>query len=261
MIVLYEVVDGAAKVLYPVQYAEHEGAVYNLAVNAVSTVADLQNAINHAEYGSTVRLTESLDLSGSSDPLTFRNSVTFDLGGNTLTLNGDAVGAVRVVPQENGYFVLKNGTIEEASDSTPYFDNFLLCVDGLLASEGKEDVYIKNVNVILENLTIITNTGTDSSSGSTCAIKFMYLQDSEVTLRNLTVTGTINILDCFESDFTIESGTYTANDPGANYCIYLNDGSCQSLTINGGTFYYKTDAVNVSEEYYTKNGGTFIKQQ
>ncbi len=219
MIVLYEVVDGAAKVLYPVQYAEHEGAVYNLAVNAVSTVADLQNAINHAEFGSTVRLAEDLDLSElSSVPLEFRNSVTFDLGGNTLTLNSNFGGAMYVAPQESGYFVLKNGTIVDKGAEDQ--DTILLYVDGQDVSAQAGE----NIQVTCKNLTI---TG---KAGNTAIGFYNFGEGANLVFEDVNVNGCV-ILSDIEGEVRIKSGTYTTL-PGDYYSISSNT----TLTIEGGTF-------------------------
>lgn len=221
VIVLYEVVDGAAKILYPAQYEGSTGVVYNLALNTISTFADVQSAINGAEFGSTVRLAEDLDLTDvNSVYLQFRNSVTFDLGGNTLTLNSSSDGAMYVAPQEGGYFVLQNGTIREAEESKLPLFEILLYVDGQDVSSQAG----KNIQVTCRNLEIV------GAAGNTAAQFSNFGEGSVIVLEDVNVSGCVVFTD-IQGEAIIKSGTYTTL-PGDYYSISSNT----TLTIEGGTF-------------------------
>ena len=115
----------------------YEAAVTNVA--GVSTPYEtLVAAINVAQDGDTVTLMKSTDL---TVPVTIDNYITFNLGGNTLTLkrNTDSTSALGLDFTSEGDSVLRNGTIIDGRSKGTQNCGFIavrLTGDGTLTTEN-----------------------------------------------------------------------------------------------------------------------------
>lgn len=200
--------------------------VYSLGeLNTVALVT-LQNALN---AGGNVSLTSDVTVSASAGlSVPAGKTVTLDLGGNELTVEGSNF-------VNNGTLTITNGT-----------------VSGNDTQAGRRAI-VNNGTLTLENVTVnqIYKAGGAAiiNDGGTMIIN----EGTTVVAANMAISNKNN------ATLTINGGEFTgAGGPNANpsYCI-CNQLSSE-LTVNGGTFVGNHGALaNTEGSVATLNAGTF----
>ncbi len=249
-IVIYEIVDGLTKVLYPYEYQGIRSGVWNLEVNTVATADDLMVKSFNAEPGSVIQLTEDITIDSSNyQSVVFNSGIFLDLNGHTVSMGGNADFYFQVHAEsesdEKINIVIENGKISDISDGQGIREN---------ENSGILDLFVgrtdsKPLEVVLKDVTIQANKGSIAIEALSAATTDLILEN--VNIKGITLLGTHST--------TIEGGTYTGN-AGDGAVVYAN----RPLTINGGTFtatgdqyvIYTADAS--PSQGLIINGGTFV---
>ena len=203
-------IEGASEVYGGIEVSKNN----TLAVSGGS-FTDLMSAVKYAASGAEIKLLDDVTLTGT---VVVKNNVTIDLGGHTLSKNGEAY---VIAVAGNGDLTLKNGTVSitgnKENQSAIYIDTTCTAV------EGNNNVVIeKDVMVLAPNSYGVVIFGNNDSSKA-----------------GLTVRGKVESLNAAISGNGTWSGTEIVVDDGAELIstdsVAIYHPQKGTLTIKGAT--------------------------
>ena len=225
--------------------------IMTAAMDTVTTAADLVQVVSNAEEGSTVQIAQDLTLGEGEEwqSLSFKNGISFDLNGHTLSMGSKAMFQFQVLEGDSTVneqqIIIENGTIIDTAAAGEFNR----------ASFGLMDLYYEQesdrpLSILIKDITIKANAGNK-------AITSTNSKNVDFVFENTNVTGLSLFNDV--NSVTVNSGTFTGN-AGDGAVVYAN----RPLTINGGTFtatgdqyvIYTADAS--PSQGLIINGGTFV---
>ena len=254
------------------QHADYENIVY------VSKSSELQEAINTAESGDIISLTQDVNMSEETFELS--KAVTLDLGGKTLTgtvnVTGSDMAMIRngtivsnksasansaVYVKANAFATLESVNIEANSDSNAYavavYGNCFIKNSTVksntygFACYGSSKVTVENTNVVAGGHAISTAAAFSNS-------------DMMIAIKGGEYRSTGNSWDSCavywagHGTLKVEGGTFVGGDTGAG--IYQKNGT---VHISGGSFSAKdgaklgAESKDSTEISFNVTGGTF----
>ena len=222
------------------QNADYENIVF------VSKPSELEEAINTAQSGDIISLTQDVDMSEETFELS--KAVTLDLGGKTLT------GTVNVTGSDMA--MIRNGTIvsnksESANSAVCVKTNAFATLESVnIEANSDSKAYAVAVygNCFIKNSTVKSNT-----------YGFACYWSSKVTVENTNVTAgghAISTAAAFSNPdmmITIKGGTYASSGSEWDSCAVYWAGH-GTLKVEDGTFTGGSNGAGI----YQKNGTVHI---